>query len=216
MELTNENIELFVKLGDKSEVLTITGINGYNQAFETKGILLAKKEDGKLYYMNNHCFAFYLGQNNIHYDDILNFITIHTEFDNRSMSVPLYVNEIKNSNGEIVFKNEDFNYIADAVEGVLEEERAQGNYYGEISALAQSFTSLIGKPVKVYQGKDEQNLALKGIKHYKTGDSLDLSSGTHYHGMPLCYTHLELDQDAVDKIEAINEQNHASDNSEME
>ena len=216
MELTNENIELFIELGEKTEVLTITGINGYNQAFETKGVLLAKKKDGKLYYMNDHCFALYLGQNNIHYDDILNFITIHTEFDNSSMSVPLYVNEIKNSKGEVVFKNEDFSYIAQAVEGELKEEREQGNYYGDISSLALSFTSLIGKPVKVYQDKDEQNLALKGIKHYKTGDSLDLSSGTHYHGMPLYYTHLELDQDAVDKIEAINEQNHAGDNSEME
>lgn len=216
MLIDKQTTEQFVELGKNSEVLTITGINGYNQAFETKGVLLAKQKDGKVYYMNDHCFALYLGQNNINYDDVLNFITLHTVFDNSSMSVPLYVNEIKNSNGEVVFKNEDFIYIAQAIEGELKEDRQQGNYYGNISDLAQSFTSLIGKPVKVYQGKDEENLALKGIKHYTNGDCLDLSSGTHYHGMPLYYTHLELDQDAVDKIDAINEQNLAGDNSEME
>lgn len=201
MKLTKEVISKFIELAENKEVVTVKGVNGLGQQFETKGLLLAKYKGDVLYYANNHCFALDLGQST---EDgkYINFVSVYTEFDD-DPDVLIALN-LLDSSGEAVFINEDAEKIEKSTKSLAKKYNSEFKHLTRNGKVAVSY---IAKPVIVTTGTREDKVAIKNVCHIANGsDALSCTTGFVMLSLPLYEgSEIRLDQDAIKKLENVNQ-----------
>ncbi|MBE7073774.1 MAG: hypothetical protein E7379_01635 [Clostridiales bacterium] len=201
MAISQEMMEQFVKLGDKKEVVTINGINYIGQKFITKGILLAKKGDnGQIYYVSESGLGLYLGQDNTKGHQ---FLSLYAKYDRDDFD--LYINTIKDSKGNIIFKNEDYPAIK---QRAYEKARIYKHNDNCLSAQGKQLLKLIGKPVQLCLPESFSNLKMKKVSikaiicNQPNHDTIEFTDGFLHLSYPSYGCRVSLDEDAMAKLQA--------------
>lgn len=162
MKITQPMIEILNRYASEEKRVVVRGINYAGQPFNVRGVVVKEANTwlGEGNINDENGFGLYFGQpKHGLYGDI--FVQLRSEPE-PDMLGSLYIEDVQDSDGNIILRNSNFEEIKEMVDKQLQHFEGYNSTY--FSREAKNLLNHIGKPVVVY-GDD---CILQAVREFQT------------------------------------------------